>query len=160
MNEGYKQSIIELFNKVLTDEVSASIAYSKMSELSTSPKLSEELASHADDEYRHMKDLLKFAYAHGFGSEVDVSIDKAITMNVSAESALIIEVTQELERIAIEDYTRGVLLARENNDIEMEEFLKALLKEEQGHFDEIAKLYGGTRPIGSFSNYIKSLGGF
>lgn len=153
----YEQTIISLFNKLVTDEISAAIAYQRMANTSSSPKISEEIAKHADEEFGHFKKLIDYAYAHGFGSEITIATTPDVTENIPSDPSEILRIVQELETIAIEDYRQGALQAREAGDIETEEFLSDIMEDEQSHFDDLAKLYGGSRPL-NFTDYVKSLG--
>jgi len=159
LNLSYEEKLINLFNKVLKDEISASVLYRILANKSSSPKLQEELTKHAEEEYTHFNKLIDYISNHGLLESVNYSLDQEIINNTSCESLVILNIVQELEKIAIEDYKFGALLARDNKDIETESFFLDLMKEEQQHFDDLALLNGQKRSVPlTFSDYIKSLG--
>jgi len=143
----YKEQIIQIFNKALKDELSASIAYKTMAEAVTDQPLSEELAAHGTEEYEHFNSLIAYAHNHSVETSLIFGLDESVVKGTPVERQQVIEFTQNLEKIAIADYKAGALLARKNDDIELEEFFIDLMKSEQSHFDDLAIWTGKNRQL-------------
>ena len=151
----YKEKIVELLNKALKDELSASIAYKCMSELTENGTLAEELLAHSGEEYGHYNRILSYVFSHGLEGDIRIILDLEVSNLYPKDTKGIIKFTQDLEIEAIEDYRRGALLARENDDLETEELFKGLMSEEQGHFDDLSRYNKERRELTSFKEYAR-----
>ena len=143
----YKEQIIQIFNKALKDELSASIAYKTMAEACTDQPLTEELAAHGTEEYEHFNSLIAYAHNHTINTSLTFGLDEAVVKGTPIERQAVLEFTQNLEKIAISDYKEAALLARKNDDLELEEFFIGLMKSEQSHFDDLAVWTGKNRQL-------------
>ena len=148
----YKEEITKIFNKVIIDELSAASVYHAMAANSKDAKLAGELSTHGDEEFEHYKQLIEFATNHNI--ILCYGIDSKVINNIPKEKDEILKVVQSLETIAIKDYRRAALLAREEKDLETEGFFTELMKDEMKHFDDLAQYTGINR---SLSSILKNL---
>ena len=78
-------TFIELFQKAVQDELTASIVYIKMAKSLKGfdgTVVAEHLVEHADEEYEHYKKLIDFAEKHGYIDQIDFTkIDKDVINN-------------------------------------------------------------------------------
>lgn len=145
----YRTSIITGLNKVLKDELSAASVYHAMAQTTTDARLAEELSAHGDEEFGHYKLLIEFIYNHSLESEITFGVDTKVINNVQVTKETILSTVQALETKAIEDYKSLALLARDNKDLETEEFFMDLMNDEMGHFDDLAVYTGKNRKLSS-----------
>lgn len=152
-SEEYKEAVIELINIAVASEVSSASAYLCMAEMTDNGTLAAELSAHAMEEFGHYKRIIGFLYAHGLEEYVSFQMDLDVSNDFPVDKSEIVAFTQMLETQAIEDYRTIALLARENDDLETEVFFTQLMKEEQGHFDDLARYNGERRVLKSFRDY-------
>lgn len=147
-------NFIELYQKTLTDELTAVLAYHKMAQSLfiglDEQRVAEHLIEHADEEYQHHKELQDFAQRHGFQKKLDFSkINQEIFNNAPTGNAMqAMMYHQELETGAIADYQALALYGEENNSPEVYEFFRELMMDEMTHFDDIADWTGQSRECG------------
>ena len=139
----YRALIKNKIQKVIRDEITASIAYRLMANRTTNPNFQKEMEEHGDDEYRHFKQLVDFCMNHS--CDVKIQLDNDVIDRIPDDNEGMFRLHQELEQKAMEDYFQIVLIAKNNNDFETEEFFKTLLQEEMEHFDDVAVLTGVPR---------------
>ena len=147
----YTEYLVGKLNKVLSDELSSSILYKMMSEVITDKAIADEVLKHSEEEFSHFNSIISFCYNHSLENDIKYSINQDI-LKFNNDDKSIIDIIQGLETIAIKDYREIALKARENQDIESEEFFIALLEEEQKHFDDLASYSGQKRKL-SFSEF-------
>lgn len=152
-SEEYKEEVISLLNKVVSAEISSASAYLCMAEMTENGTLAAELSAHAMEEFGHYKKIIGFLYAHGLEFDVSFQMDLSVSNDFPTDNADIVGYVQMLEREAIEDYRTIAILARDNDDLETEAFFTALMKEEQEHFDDLARYNGERRVLKSFKAY-------
>lgn len=150
----YSDIITQIFNKAIVDELSAASVYHAMAANITDAKLAEELHAHGDEEFKHYKQLLEFALNHGL--ILCYGIDSKVINNVPKSKEAILKVVQSLETNAIKDYKESALIAREEKDLETEEFFMDLMKEEMRHFDDLAQYTGVNRSLNSILKNLKN----
>ena len=147
-------NFMELYQKAISDEITAVAAYHKMAQSLfvglDEQRVAEHLIEHADEEYGHWKELQDFAQRHGFQKLLDFS---AITQEIfdnaptgSMRDALMYH--QELETGAIADYQALALFGEENDSPEVYEFFNELMHDEMKHFDDFADWTGQSRSCG------------
>jgi ferritin len=145
----YKEKVIGLINKALTDEITAASVYLAMAQVAPSENIAKQLEEHAQDEFDHYKKLITFAYAHGFGQSLEFNMEYSNANDIPEEIDEILDIVQSLEQEAIQDYKTIALIAREQNDIETEEFFMDLMEDEMSHFDELARYTNQKRELGN-----------
>jgi len=148
-------NFMELFQKAISDELTAVAAYNKMAQSLyiglDEQRVADHLIEHADEEHGHWKELQDFAQRHGFQKELNFSLihkeifDNAPT-NGNITEALMYH--QELETGAITDYQALALFGEENNSPEVYEFFNELMHDEMKHFDDFADWTGQSRSCG------------
>jgi ferritin len=144
----YKEFLIEKINKVVVDEITTSMAYTKMAEALEGININavaEILHAHADEEHNHFKSIVAYAYNHGVIPILCVNAD--VVNGIPSTLEAVILYTQNLEQIAIADYKEMSVVAEENGDSETAEFFKALMLKEMEHFDDMAAFIGQKREI-------------
>lgn len=155
MND-YREKMIAFLNKVLKDELSASIFYMKASnELvgSEVDGVSKELAVHSAEEMAHFNSLLAYATNHGLIDDINIELDQSVIMFSPLNDAeKVMRKVQELEKIAIGDYNKSAMCAMKNSDLESHGFFKKLMDDEIGHFDDLAYVNGDVRPLSGLSS--------
>lgn len=145
-------NFIEMFQKALSDELTAVLTYNKMAQSLfiglDEQRVAEHLIEHADEEYAHHKELQDYAQRHGFQSKLDFSkINQDIFNNAplgNMKEAMLYH--QELETGAIADYKALSLFGEEHDNPEVYEFFRELMNDEMVHFDDIADWTGQSRP--------------
>ena len=142
----YQEIINHKIGKLMTDEISAASMYMEAAQYIKDLELAEEIRKHAQEEFDHFKLLLEFAVTHSLKTNYD--FDRAVIKNVPMNPQSVIRLIQTLEKKAIANYREIALLARENNDLESEQFFLDLMKAEMGHFDEVAQITGEYRKLG------------
>lgn len=152
LGEMYKEKMKCFFNKVIKDEISASIFYAKAAnELSGvgSAEISEELLEHSKEEFQHFNELVSFASKHGFLDEIQIELDDSvINFSPISDAKVVMEKVQELETSAIRDYGWMAKCAMKHGDIETAKFMKEIMSDEIKHFDDLAYVNGDKRPVG------------
>jgi bacterioferritin (cytochrome b1) len=156
IREEYNQEslnfIIERFNKFIFDELSAAVGYNFIAERLSGKdanKVIEELKEHGKEEFEHFTELLHYAYLHGFGNKLNIKeLDQKVIDFIPSNVTNCVKFIQELELEARNDYRDMVKFAKENNDIEMEEFFKELMQDEQEHYDDLAYILNNTISLG------------
>ena len=148
---GFKEKMIKLLNKIIRDELSASIFYAKASNELVGPEssdISKELMEHSKEEMEHFNRLLKFASSHGFMKDIKIELDQSvIDFSPLKDVKIVIAKVQELERIAIDDYTKAAMCAKKHGSIEGKRFFTELMREEIDHFDDFSYVNGDSRPL-------------
>jgi len=142
----YKEIINEKIGKLMTDEISAATMYLEAAEHLTNLELAAEMRIHAQEEFEHFGLLMGYAVSHGLKTNYD--FDRSVIKNVPLNNNSLIRLIQTLEKKAIANYREIALLARENNDLESEEFFMNLMKKEMEHFDDVAQVTGEHRNLG------------
>lgn len=135
------------FYKFLRDEISASIAYIRLSNITEKYHVANELKEHADKEYEHFTQLMKFAYAHGFGDDLIVVLDEPVVNFIPADLNDLLKFVQHLEQTAIDDYKEMIKISKEAGSIEGCDFFRELLHDEMEHFDDLAIYLKQTRNL-------------
>ena len=151
VNQDYKNQMIEIFNKAIRDELSASISYKAMAEKiygAGNSKLKEELIQHGNEEHEHFNELITYAASHGILKDLVISIDEKVISNAPSNVKGIINFSQNLELEAIKDYRNASKLAFENGDMETHGFFAELAGDEEGHYDDVSVYTGKTREFG------------
>lgn len=144
----YKEFLVAKINKVVVDEITSSMAYTKMAEALEGVNIDavvEILDEHADEEHDHFKSIVAYAYNHDIIPCLGVNADIVNNIPNTLEAAIMY--TQNLEQIAIADYKEMTEVAEENGDIETMEFFKELMLTEMQHFDDLAAFVGQKREI-------------
>jgi len=150
----YKELINEKIGKLMTDEISSATMYIEASQYITDLELAEEIKTHGQEEFDHFTLLMEYAISHNLKTNYD--FDRAVIKNVPQNNNSLIRLIQTLEKKAIANYREVALLARQNNDIESEEFFIDLMKKEMEHFDDVAQKTGEHRNLGeSFGKFKK-----
>lgn len=147
----YKSEMISIFNKAIRDELGSAISYKAMAEKISgagNSKLREELAEHGVEEFEHFNELIEYAATHGILNELTIDIDESVIVNAPSDVQGMIDFSQNLETLAISDYTAAAKLAHKNGDFETFEFFRDLSSDEEGHYDDIAVYTGKTRSFG------------
>ena len=142
----YKKIIEEKINMLMTDELSASSMYIEASQYITNLELAEEIKIHGQEEFEHFQLLMEYAISHNLKIKYD--LDRKVTKSVPLNNNSLIRLIQTLEKKAIANYREVALLARQNNDLESEEFFMDLMKKEMEHFDDVAQVTGEHRGLG------------
>lgn len=150
----YNEEITKVFNKAIKDELSAASAYHAMAANSKDAKLAEELSAHGDEEFQHYVRLVQYAANHQI--KLNYGVDSVVINNIPKEKESILKAVQALETTAIADYKAAALCAREAKDLETEEFFTDLMKEEMGHFDDLAQYTGINRSLNSILKNLKN----
>lgn len=143
-------SFVSLFQKVINDEISATILYLRLAnELdgAINDYFRDQMEEHAEDEYGHFKDLIDIASNRGIPFTVQLTSDANIAIDIENSEALI-ALTQELETIAIDDYKKLIGMASNMKEFDMHRKFREILNDEAEHFDDVAVITGETRPIG------------
>lgn len=156
----YKQYIINGFNKALKDELSAASVYLAMANVTTEDGLASELIQHANEEFEHYSKLVKYIYKHNLQNEITFTVESTVMNTVPTDTEEILKHVQQLETNAIYDYNALVLRAREENDIETEEFFKELMLAEQEHFDDLVTFTGANRSLNSIADIAPEIKSF
>jgi len=149
----YKKRMIDLFNKAVKDELTASISYKSMSEKlfgTGNNKLREELAQHGTEEFVHFNSLLEYASTHGILNLLTLDIDKTVISNAPSDEKGIIKFSQKLQAESIEDYRNASAFSLGKGDLETYEFFAGLASDEERHYDDFAVYTGETREFGEF----------
>lgn len=147
-------NFMELFQKAITDELTAVATYHKMAQSLfvglDEQRVAEHLIEHADEEYGHYKELQDFAQRHGFNKKLDFSaINQEVFNNApmgNMREAMMYH--QELETGAIDDYRAMALFGEEHDSPEVHFFFQELMADEMKHFDDIADWTGQSRSCG------------
>ena len=145
----YKEKVVGLINKALTDEITAASAYLAMAQITPSENIAKQLEEHAQDEFGHYKKLISFAYNHNLCEFIEFSMDYCGANAIPNDTFEMLAIVQSLEQEAIQDYKTIALLAREQGDIETEEFFMDLMEDEISHFDELARYTNQKRELGN-----------
>ena len=147
-------NFIEMFQKAITDELTAVAAYNKMAQSLfiglDEQRVAEHLIEHADEEHGHWKELQDFAQRHGFQKKLNFSIINKQIFDNAPEGAIkdALMYHQELEATAIDDYKSLALYGEENDSPEVYEFFNELMHDEMKHFDDFADWTGQSRSCG------------
>jgi len=146
------QYIIERFNKFIFDELSSAIGYFKIAEQLTgfgAAKVIEELKEHGKEEFGHYTELLHYAYLHGFGDKLNIQcLDENVINYIPKDLNSCVAFIQSLEIHARDDYRDMIKFARDHQDIEMEEFFRELMADEQEHYDDLAYILDNKIKLG------------
>ena len=144
----YNEKVLAILTKALKDEYTSSLIYTKMGNAVrglNSTELASELLKHADEEFGHAKEIVDYLAKHGMDGDIvyDVDLDR---INEDLDTIeIIVRVTQDLEKDAIETYHTLLQLAKEKGDVETCKFAKHLMIAEMGHFDDLARFTQQTR---------------
>ena len=141
----YSEIITNGIIKALRDELTAASVYIAMAETTTEDGLKEELLQHSKEEFEHYGKLIHYALKHSI--VVNYSIDSSTMNKVPSSTEEILKIVQGLETAAIVDYKQLALEARNNNDLETEQFFIELMKAEQEHFDDLSVFTGKHRTL-------------
>ena len=142
----YKQSMIQIFQKAINDELSASSVYflvgSKLSGFEGA-EIQEKFIEHAREEYEHFTELVKYAADHGIINNLEIGL-MDYTQNYPDISNLqdIIQWKQDLETEARDDYLNAAKLAEKEGDTLTVEFFKELATDENRHLTDLFKYTG------------------
>lgn len=153
---GYREKMIAMLNKLVKDEMSAAIFYEKAANELTGPEagsIASELKEHAGDEIKHFNQLIEFASSHDVLGEIKVELDESVVQfSPLTDIKIVMKKVQELEKQAIDDYTKAALCAKKHDNIEANKFFSKIMNEEIEHFDELAYVNGDTRPLVGLSS--------
>jgi len=142
----YKEKLIGFIEKVLMDELSASIYYAKASNELTglgSQEVAEELKSHSEEEYEHFNQIMEFASNHGLLTSVNIHLDMSVVNYPELSNAnAVMRKVQELEKSAIRDYKCMSMRAMLHKDIETAMFFREIMKDEIEHFNDLSFVNG------------------
>jgi len=144
-------NFLELYQKSITDELTAALVYIKMAESLNGfdgSKVAEHLKEHADQEYDHYKMLISGASKHGILKNFDISkVDQEVFDKAPLGDIMrIIMYTQNLESGAIMQYSALADFADEYDAKDTKDMFNTLRKAEEEHFDDFAEWTGQTRP--------------
>jgi len=148
----YESKLVSFLNKVISDELSASVMYAKAANELVglgSSEVSEELSSHSKEEYEHFTELIEFASKHGLLDKISICLDEdVVNFSPLSDAKYVMKKVQELELSAIEDYSRMAKCAMKHGDIETAKFMKEIMSDEISHFDDLAFVNGDKRKVG------------
>jgi ferritin len=138
----YIETLTNIINKALANEISSAMVYHKIAEEVKGTDMedfSEQLSANGTEEFGHYKEILAYAFSH------DISVVLNINPSILATpctNIIDLDVSNNvtLEQQAYDDYRAAALLARENEDIETENFFIELMNDERRHLDSVAKL--------------------
>jgi rubrerythrin len=139
----YKEKVVGIINKALTDEITAASVYLAMAQITPSENIAKQLEEHAQGEFGHYKKLIEFAYNHNLGELIEFNMDYSGANAIPNDLSIV----QSLEQEAIQDYKTIALIAREQGDIETEEFFMDLMEDEMSHFDELSRYTNQKREL-------------
>jgi len=142
----YTELINEKIGKLMTDEISAATMYIEAAQYITDLELAEEIKTHGQEEFEHFQELMQYAISHNLKTNYD--FDRTVIKNVPRDTKTLTRVIQNLEKKAIANYREIALIARDNNDIESEQFFMSLMRKEMEHFDDVAQKTGEHRRLG------------
>lgn len=148
VNSDYKSIVTNFINKVLMDEISASILYKRVAESlvgSGHDAMKEEFEEHSEEEFQHFNEIISFASSRGIMNEIYVTLDDSIVQYSITDIQQTVLFTQTLELQAMEDYKYIMDVSHDNGDIDTCEFFKEIRNDEVSHFDDIAQFTGQVR---------------
>jgi len=138
--------LVEKFNKFIRDEISAAAGYIVIAQKLKGKDVAnvvKELMEHASEEFTHYKELITYAGNHGFLDKLKlVDFDTTVTQYEPKDLIECVKFIQSLEEQARNDYKEMVLLARENDAVELEEFFEDIMGDEIGHFNDLQYIFG------------------
>lgn len=143
------EEFLSTFRKVINDEITATVLYLRLAnELDGAGNdyFRDQMEEHAEDEYGHFKDLLEIAANRGISFSVNFTPDANKPIDITNSKELI-DLTQELETIAIEDYRKLATICGELKEYDLQRTFKEILSDEAEHFDDVSVITGETRPI-------------
>ena len=139
----------ELFQKAINDEISATILYLRLANEVVGHQYTEfrqQMKEHAEEEYRHFKDLLSIAANRVLPYTVQLTTDATLPITQEDIESLIRH-TQILETQAIQDYKQLIQFSKDFKEYDLVETFRRLLSDETEHFDDVATLTGESRPL-------------
>lgn len=145
-----QERFLQLLNKTLRDEISASIFYKKAAlEIigKSSKGVAEELATHGDEEYGHFKLLLEYASKFEIFNELQVTLDMEVINFPITTTEDVIAKIQSLEVQAISDYKELYALSKQFGDFTGMELFSDLVEDEEEHFDDLAFVLNQKRQL-------------
>lgn len=145
----YSKRIVEIFQKAIRDELTASAVYQKASAMLSGPgsdEIKEHLQEHAKEEYQHYSEFIDYASRHNFLNDLNIILDQN-SLNPKGNDYEIVKFTQDLEMIAAQDYKNAADFCFKHNDTETYEFFKEKLADEIRHFDEDAYYLNQKREL-------------
>jgi len=147
---GFNEKLKCFIQKSIVDELSAAAMYIKASNLITglgSKEVSEELIEHAKEEFEHYMELMKFASARGFASDLKICLDdEVVDYFISYDTKTVVSKIQKMELDAAREYKMMVKCSMRHGDIEAARFFKELMSDELEHFDDLSYVNGDSRP--------------
>jgi len=141
ISKGYRNEMIQIFQKALKDESFSFVSYLRIAEALkgyNEAEIAEEFLSHGLEESRHFQELLEYA------SKVQIIDELCIKFNYNYKMPgndleSIITWKQDLENEAMTDYLKAAEIAFKEGDILTQEFFKELAKDESNHIDNLLK---------------------
>lgn len=142
-----KIEFLALFNKIIADEISAFTLYTRLANEingTGNEKFRSEMAEHATDELKHFQTLIRIAADRGLAYTINLTPDAMFPIS---DVSFMMDYTQNLETIAINDYTTLITFCNMAQLYDLEEEFRDILEDEAEHFDSIATLTGKNRKV-------------
>lgn len=149
--QDYLEKLTRAFEKVIKDEVTASILYVKLAQMIPVKVIQEQLVEHTFEEFKHYSMLVDYAYKHGFLKHIDINVDLELINSKNAyetdDYKELVKLIQDLEQKAINDYEVLIAYTSTYQDHDTYELIEEIIQDEREHFDDLSFVLDQKRKL-------------
>lgn len=149
--QAYIEKLVKAFEKVIKDEVTATLLYVKLAQLIPVRVVQEQLVEHTFEEFKHYSMLVDYAYNHGFLKNIEINVDLELinSKNIyeTDDYKNMVKLIQDLEQKAINDYEMIIGYTSAYEDHDTYELIESILEDERNHFDDLSFVLNQKRKV-------------